>query len=387
MDYILFGDIFTNIEQYLFPINLHNLLQTCKKYNKMITKTVIEKNTINEIKRRLKNILKQNYEEFGQIMQQTNAIIEGPFISECLVGEIWNTKILVYTKENFGLVNGIYKNTDTNTDINTDTDTDTDTDPNVAVKNNQGIYEFMINKGYIQKKGSRFTRTYQYRYIPTIHCRIDKINVIIMSLYGLGVEYDDFMNTHMEYNFTINTYSFLADKLCINSMRENFSKITNISKFINLHRDFFNVYKKGFKFYKTVTDHQLSSTYKFLMTNYDIMYSFFNIIKIEENGKEEMDGIFILQNDVLYSQKQYFVFNIIETSYRDKSKIMPHKVNIDKCESSAKCVIKLMYPKIIHYHGTFIEDNNDTAPNLNQYQDPYVYNDTNKVILMIENQL
>src|SRR5687767_14662296 len=89
MEQVLFGDIFINIERYLFPINLHILLQTCKKYNKMITKDIIQINTVNEIKRRLRKELGKDYEEFVEAMNKVNAVLVRQFIAQCLLGEEW----------------------------------------------------------------------------------------------------------------------------------------------------------------------------------------------------------------------------------------------------------------------------------------------------------
>src|SRR5688500_4547070 len=98
MEQVLFGDIFEVIEQHLFPINLHNLLLSCKKYSEMITIDRIKKNLINVIGEQLRDNFGANYDGFVELMKKINGVIIGHFIFGCLYGEkCYNVNI--FTKE------------------------------------------------------------------------------------------------------------------------------------------------------------------------------------------------------------------------------------------------------------------------------------------------
>lgn len=353
MDQILFGDIFVNVEQYLFPKDLHILLQTCKKYNKTIIPDRVKMSAINEVKKRLSIIFDKNYVEFIEIMQQTNCHIIGQFITQCLLGEKWNPIVRIYTTEKI-------------------------CDPLLCQRPNLGsntsnnetenkIIIFMTDKKYPIEYKTCVFRDSQNRqnFIDSIGCKINTTHVNIHSLYGKH-DAKSFINDCCEYNANKNIYSFLSDKLYVHKMREIFSKITNVSRFNTLPLEFSRMYRNGFRFYKLE-----SNSIEKLMTSDDIIRSFFDIIKIRKtydkiSGKiiiDKISGKFIIKDNKLSSLKKDTVFDIVEISYcRDeKQDIMYQKLYIcDIDKYSETHAINLMYPDITYYNAKWCEKDSET---------------------------
>jgi len=61
MNKVLFGDAFNIIKQFLLPIELYQLSQSCKKYNQLITENAINNNTIDEMMKRLRIIFGNDF--------------------------------------------------------------------------------------------------------------------------------------------------------------------------------------------------------------------------------------------------------------------------------------------------------------------------------------
>jgi len=89
MDIIFFSDIFINIKRLLIPKDLYNLMLTCKYYIKNSLKNDFKSIIINEINRRLRLIFKDDFDEFKKAMQESNAVIVGSFITQCILDERW----------------------------------------------------------------------------------------------------------------------------------------------------------------------------------------------------------------------------------------------------------------------------------------------------------
>jgi len=86
MEEVLFGDPFQNHESnYLTPVDLYNLCQTCKQYKKTITKQYFEKATIKEIRRRLLYLYKTKTNLYNFLTNLKKGVISGSFIIECIL--------------------------------------------------------------------------------------------------------------------------------------------------------------------------------------------------------------------------------------------------------------------------------------------------------------
>jgi len=98
MNIVLSGDIFNNvIKQLLVPIDLYNLIMTCKYYSKHISEKDFKDKIINEMDRRLLYIFGDDYTEFKKIMHVTRSNIIGSFVIQCILGEYWEDEIDICT--------------------------------------------------------------------------------------------------------------------------------------------------------------------------------------------------------------------------------------------------------------------------------------------------
>uniref|UniRef100_A0A6C0CA92 F-box domain-containing protein n=1 Tax=viral metagenome TaxID=1070528 RepID=A0A6C0CA92_9ZZZZ len=100
MDHILYDDIFEELKQWLRPIDLYNLVQTCKSYRKMITMKDIKTSTIHEIDRRLCAIFGSDYDKFELVLKNSNAVVVGSLITQCILGEKWDDDIHIIVDSN-----------------------------------------------------------------------------------------------------------------------------------------------------------------------------------------------------------------------------------------------------------------------------------------------
>jgi len=359
MEQVLFGDIFGVIEKHLFPINLHNLSLLCQKYSKMITKDIIKKNAVSVIKNRLRCNFGNNYDEFVEIMKKINGVIIGHFIYRCLLGEKCD-HVNICTKEQIIIRD----------DINSDEETNDQ-------KNSETI-KFMVEKGYVTKKRILVGYDNHQRRIRVnvTSCDTNEIRTSIYSIHDLDkISINDFVHKHSEYDVTKNMYSFVTDEIYIDKMEEIFAKVTNVARFSTLQPDFANMYKQGFRFYKPKTN-------KKLMSNDDILHSFYNVMKVQERevGKSYDTGRYVIENRTIYRRKHHTpIFDIIKTSFYDgRDESARDNFYMNKCTTPEKCNIKLLYPDIIHYHGRYI-DCSESQSELSSVDDGI----DNSVILMV----
>uniref|UniRef100_A0A6C0CB06 Uncharacterized protein n=1 Tax=viral metagenome TaxID=1070528 RepID=A0A6C0CB06_9ZZZZ len=94
MDDVLFSGIFRDaIKPLLLPMGLYNMFATCKYYAKNITYQDFKIQVIKEINRRLREIYGKNYVETKQKLKRSGAIIVGSFITQCVLGEYWDSNV------------------------------------------------------------------------------------------------------------------------------------------------------------------------------------------------------------------------------------------------------------------------------------------------------
>jgi hypothetical protein len=279
MEQVLFGDIFINIEQHLFPINLHNLLLSCRKYSQMITENRIKLNTINEIKKQLQENLGGDYVEFMDMMQRIDGAIIGTFISQCLHGEKCNNIHICVTKA----INMI---------VSSESSDKYDYD--------KGIVKFMMNKGStLELKIRTPSDNSMWRiFISTLAFQVNNVNINLYALDDSKLSSEAFIHNYMEYNANKNMYNFAKDEIYINRIDEIFAKVTNVSRFSNLGSDFSIMYEQGYKFYRPETP-------KKIMSNDEILYSFFNVVKMQrKNYDTKISGRFITKDNLIYHRKE-----------------------------------------------------------------------------------
>lgn len=90
MELNIFTEMLNNeIINYLTPIDLYNIMQTCKQYRKIITENHFNKRVISEINKRLYNIFGNDMQTFKNSMNN-DFVITGSFIIQCILGEIWD---------------------------------------------------------------------------------------------------------------------------------------------------------------------------------------------------------------------------------------------------------------------------------------------------------
>uniref|UniRef100_A0A6C0CAM7 Uncharacterized protein n=1 Tax=viral metagenome TaxID=1070528 RepID=A0A6C0CAM7_9ZZZZ len=316
MEQVLFGDVLEIIGQHLFPINLHNLSLTCQKSIKIITRDVIKKNTIGVMKRVLQDHFGDNYDKFMETMKKTNGIIIGYFIQQCLLEEKC-TVVNTYTK------------------------------------NDKEIFDFMVEKGYVGIKGTniRYDNKCQQISIPSVTFKINPM--FSVRVYTTEISVESVVHEYTEYNSSKNMYSFVSNELYVDRMTEIFAKVTNVSRFPRLHVDFRHAYKQGFRFYR-------SDSVKRLMSNDDILHSFFNVLKVNEREPVKFYGEekFLIHKNVMYRWTTGKPFcEIMATSFYDKRNDPNANIYIQTCAFPEECNVTLLCPNKIHYHARYIKGN------------------------------
>jgi hypothetical protein len=328
MEYILYGDIFEQVQLWLTPFDLYNLAQICKKSNKQITIKEIKKSTINEIDRKLYNVFGNDVQEFERVLQNSNAIIIGPFITQCILGEYWHDcdiKIHINTDELhylFDEKNKMYKFEKF----------DYVYDKSV---HNMKILEYMFSKRYSHyfKYNRGKYGDYEVLYVAFI---INQAKVIFSK--------NDF--NAEEYNINKNAYD--CKKMFIYKINEIFTKCTNFC----LNKDLHIVYRKrGFSFYDRdgiISDDMIFEKMKFRIIQVKPYIERFERLKILTRNKYQ----YICIDNSIYHDRLH------DDDKRDYQKIykLPCSLNdeyIYSCISHLKspCLFEQIHPGIEHLHG------------------------------------
>lgn len=100
---VFYGNVFDNIIiDYISVRDIFNLKFVNRSFRQRITESVIMKIIKTRIERKLKVILKNNYDAFVNAMAKSKAILSGSFILQCILNEKWsNSDIDIYVdKEN-----------------------------------------------------------------------------------------------------------------------------------------------------------------------------------------------------------------------------------------------------------------------------------------------
>ena len=102
MEIVLYGDPFKyHIINELKPKELYYIRQVNKQFNKIIKYDYLNNCIINTVKSRLREIFDKETDEFLELLNKENAIICGPFITQCLLDEYWNNCNLEIYLDNY----------------------------------------------------------------------------------------------------------------------------------------------------------------------------------------------------------------------------------------------------------------------------------------------
>jgi hypothetical protein len=348
MNRMFFGDTFTEIERYLFPVDLYKLSLLCKSYNKMINKNVIENSMVTEIKHRMRLNLGDNHDEFIELLKPMEPVIVGSFITQCVLREKWqgcHIKICI-SKPTADLQNFI--NPFGHIGI---------------LPNNDPFLKFLFAKKYKTKCG--YFANHGYGDVITanvMRCSIynNKIDILIPT-----TDVRSFISLHDPNDIYKNMYNITSGELIIHRIDDIFSKRTNLVEYLNFHASYPNIQKRGFKFYRP------DQNAKILLTNDGIIqhYESLDIIKVEcvDNTYEKhldtryefvIDGnkIYHMIRFIKYSDSPVFTISQMLPNDDKNVNICCH-LRMGRCTSD-ECVVKLIYPESRHYHCTYVTDEN-----------------------------
>ena len=80
-------------------MDLYNLAQTCKRFQKQIKMVHMKKSVHHEVQRRMGHICGNKWNTISKVMKKSGAIISGSFVLQCIMGEQWNgSDIDIYVK-------------------------------------------------------------------------------------------------------------------------------------------------------------------------------------------------------------------------------------------------------------------------------------------------
>jgi len=367
MDIILFGDVFDNIlMRLLIPIDLYNLVQTCKQYQKKIKMSHIKKSTIQEINRRSYGIFGNDLNNFKDMMRQSNAIISGSFVLQCILGEYWagsDIDIYVNTKifDEF-----FYPSNKNLSDIESDDQKSDNSELSECENSNsdessrKNILEYMRDENYFME---RVCNDYGGSPIYIIEFKINKTKIQFIGATGKNLT--SYIIKNYDFNICKNVYkceNISGENIFIYRLNEIFSKYTNFAPKYDLEKNI-NRYSKyrdrGFNFYSCVKDN--------LITNNNIWGHFnIDIIKIKPINKSYDQCKSITSKNYEYACKK----NIIRYTRESQKKINGKKIFkildnkssfsdlwIYSCNAcSFKCLFNGIYPDVHHLHSAYTTD-------------------------------
>lgn len=111
MEEVLFGDPFQyHIQCDLGPRELYLLRYVNKYFNRTIKTDLIRKSIKNIIRFRLEEMFGDYTEKFLDLLDKEKGIICGTFITQCILGEYWDTTIDIYLADYNVMVNEYWRN-------------------------------------------------------------------------------------------------------------------------------------------------------------------------------------------------------------------------------------------------------------------------------------
>ena len=255
MEKLIGGDIRYVLTEKLSCKDIWNLLKVTEyKSTKTKLQELLHPRCILEIKKRLKKVLGESYDEFVSVLSRTGAVISGSFIVQCLLNEDWNTDIDIFVPM---IGNKIGK-----TDSNNPT---TEVDDLLFQKFHMVDYQAGNRYGHdIDDEKIQWVRTFSKTqvYRRDVHGRFERIIDVQREKSGynfqvvlVNIEKEklcDFIIENFDFDIVKNTYTFFDNKLKILKLQEIFDKRTEFKVGTRLGSSVqraIRYEKKGFSFY------------------------------------------------------------------------------------------------------------------------------------------
>uniref|UniRef100_A0A6C0CAE7 F-box domain-containing protein n=1 Tax=viral metagenome TaxID=1070528 RepID=A0A6C0CAE7_9ZZZZ len=324
MDHVQYNDIFEELKRWLRPIDLYNLVQTCKSYNKLITMKDIKMSTMCEIDASLRAIWGTDFDEFKIACKNSNAKIVGSFITECILGEKWNDDICILVPCNeldnlFDKTAGLYLFQAENYEF--------------GDVNNMRIIEYVFFKlRSISINASANVRKVTYN--------VNRRNIVLRE------------TKLLKYNVNSNEYISGESSECmrIYKINEIFTKHTNFYPSCMLHRKY---RAKGFTFYDRdgiISDRDIWKKMHIdiiKVTPYGNKTAEERLQLLSEQGRGYVYDDHVVASGVGSEKKLY-------TAYRKP--IGSDRYFISCFYNHADCLFRDMYPGVEHLHHIFFGD-------------------------------
>uniref|UniRef100_A0A6C0C8J7 F-box domain-containing protein n=1 Tax=viral metagenome TaxID=1070528 RepID=A0A6C0C8J7_9ZZZZ len=323
MDYIRYNDIFKELKQWLRPIDLYKLAQTCKSYCMMITMKDIKISTMHEIDRYLYEILGTDYDGFKLASKNSKGIIGGSLITQCILGEKWND--MVYIIVDSGELNHLF---------------------------NEATGKYIFQEKDYKSGDVNNIKIIEYVYLKFSHLiyAYSTNNRITLCIHGKNIIIDALENIYEErqkYDVCKNIYMLgeSFQHMYIHQINKIFIKQTNFIPDCVLHKKY---RARGFSFYdadgKIVADRDI-----WKKMNIDIIKAVPYGNKTSEKRLQILyvEHGYIHENHILatYSRRILFSVNLFPISGGQ----------IVSCFDDRKkdCLFQEMYPEVEHLHGFF----------------------------------
>uniref|UniRef100_A0A6C0C6K8 Uncharacterized protein n=1 Tax=viral metagenome TaxID=1070528 RepID=A0A6C0C6K8_9ZZZZ len=402
MEVILFGDVFDHIIiPFLVPIDLYNLVQTCRKYQKKIKMSHIKKSTIREMNRRLYRIFGRDLDGFKSALKNSNGIISGSFVLQCILGEKWdNSDVDVYV-DALLFESNTYPNIFNNMPNHLKFDTRFVSDELIKIIDNyeepcsikEDIFGFMKRKNYSA-----------WQLDVHGYCSPDLVNIVDYTINTKKIQIIGTTEKNLT-SFIMDSYDFDVCKniydynnVTIYCLNDIFTKNTNFNKTYDIDKNvqrYLKYSKRGFEFYSqkkvnkindiNVFDHVGIETIKIIPTDDKYKSITTNNFACMENG------IYFMRKPGSISRKD-MVFKIQDNN------LTLDKIPAYRCDS--KCLFHSIYPKIYHLHANvtssfqdprYVEKNHiafNDLPNRNynpmKKWDSYEYHTCQKIFIIDE---
>lgn len=343
MEQVLFGDNFVNILLHLRSKDVYVLSQVCGAYRKQITKDAIMNSIGCDVMRKLRNSLREKYDDFIKMCIELNASIAGQFITQCMCDEDWGTKIIVLVPKPKSIKSCMRYYDDrsyvyTNFPIN---------------RYDEEIVKCVTDKFVRTQDVRSVPISNRYEMLDSFNCRSGGVHISIQFLCFLAVPISTkkyILANHMYDTVFKNAYNVKTGSVYVHNMTNIFEKRTKLSGTFDQS---LVIHDMGFNF--------CDSNSK-ILSKIDIVAKYYDVMKVRRHELSKIDlekmfgKVMLLKNNMIYYEQGglkfhvYLLFNVIETIPICKKK---QRLKIDNCPYGACCVKKL-YPNMVHMHGEHI---------------------------------
>jgi predicted MPP superfamily phosphohydrolase len=327
----------------LIPMDLYNLVQTCKRYQQKIKMTHIKKSTLDEIDRRLFKIFGTNLDSFKNVLRESDATISGSFIIQCILGERWSWSDI-----------DIYVNTEIFVKF---VKSERKTRPVVVnrlspkKKERKNILKYLKNE---YGSHGNFRDDYGDDITDMINFNVNKNKIQIIGIYDKN--FKSYMEISFDFNICKNMYAYR--NIDIFQINEIFTKCTNFAPRYDLKKNidrYLKYRERGFNFYL--------GTKNDLVTNSNILnHLCIDIIHVDPIKKSHRKCKKIMSdvNNNFMCIKNIISFvedpkKLPRANYKKLLKIQDSElitdVQIYPCSDLFTCLFNYIYPNICHLHA------------------------------------